>query len=46
MTQSGARRKVVRWTLWLSAGVVLGLIVGFAVGLGRPRPQTPRIRTV
>jgi hypothetical protein len=27
----------VRWLLWLAAGVLFGLAVGFAFGLARPR---------
>jgi hypothetical protein len=27
----------VRWSLWLIAGMLFGLALGFAVGLARPR---------
>jgi uncharacterized protein involved in exopolysaccharide biosynthesis len=27
----------VRWPLWLAAGMVFGLVLGFAFGLARPR---------
>jgi hypothetical protein len=27
----------VRWSLWLAAGVLFGLVLGFAFGLARPR---------
>jgi hypothetical protein len=27
----------VRWSLWLGAGVLCGLILGFAIGLAKPR---------
>lgn len=27
----------VRWSLWLGAGVVCGLTMGFAIGLAKPR---------
>jgi hypothetical protein len=27
----------VRWSLWLGAGVLCGLILGFAMGLAKPR---------
>ncbi|HEY5822041.1 MAG TPA: hypothetical protein VIT20_08695 [Propionibacteriaceae bacterium] len=26
----------IRWSLWLSAGIVFGLVMGFAVGLAKP----------
>jgi hypothetical protein len=45
MAESGSRRSRVRWAIWLSVGVVAGVLVGFAVGLARPRSQTPRIET-
>ncbi|MGI8457846.1 MAG: hypothetical protein ACR2LI_07015 [Propionibacteriaceae bacterium] len=32
-------RPYVRWSLWLAAGMIAGLLAGFAVGLGRPRPR-------
>ena len=34
-TADGRRR--VRWPLWLAAGVLFGLAIGFAFGLARPR---------
>ena len=34
-TADGRRR--VRWPLWLAAGVLFGLAIGFAFGLSRPR---------
>jgi hypothetical protein len=27
----------VRWSLWLAAGVLFGLVLGFAFGLAKPR---------
>jgi hypothetical protein len=27
----------LRWSLWLGAGVLCGLILGFAIGLAKPR---------
>jgi hypothetical protein len=27
----------VRWSLWLGAGVICGLSLGFAIGLAKPR---------
>ena len=30
-------KKRVRWSLWLGAGVLFGLALGFAFGLARPR---------
>jgi hypothetical protein len=27
----------VRWSFWLAAGVLFGLVLGFAFGLARPR---------
>lgn len=33
------RVRLVRWGLWLLAGVLAGLAAGFVVGLGRPRPR-------
>lgn len=32
----------VRWSLWLAAGVAVGLVVGFAAGLARPRERRTR----
>jgi hypothetical protein len=29
--------RVVRWTLWLCAGMIFGLGVGFALALTKPR---------
>ena len=31
---------VVRWSLWLGAGMMFGLVLGFAFGLARPRART------
>lgn len=36
---SDDHRPYVRWALWLAAGMIAGLVAGFAVGLGRPRPR-------
>ncbi len=33
---SGPSRPV-RWSLWLAAGIVFGLFLGFAAGLAKPR---------
>jgi len=30
-------KKRVRWSLWLAAGVMFGLAIGFVFGLARPR---------
>jgi hypothetical protein len=30
-------RPPIRWSVWLAAGVVLGLALGFGVGLAKPR---------
>jgi hypothetical protein len=30
-------KRPVRWSLWLVAGVLFGLVLGFAFGLARPR---------
>jgi hypothetical protein len=30
----------LRWPLWLAAGVVCGLVLGFAIGLAKPRIRT------
>jgi hypothetical protein len=27
----------VRWSIWLAAGIVFGLVLGFAAGLAKPR---------
>jgi hypothetical protein len=32
----GASRPV-RWSIWLGAGIVFGLVLGFAAGLAKPR---------
>jgi hypothetical protein len=37
-TLNGNRQ--LHWLLWLAAGMLFGLAVGFAVGLARPRPRT------
>jgi len=29
----------VRWSLWLAAGMLFGLVLGFAFGLARPRTR-------
>jgi hypothetical protein len=34
-TSLGTHR--VRWSVWLAVGVMLGLLLGFAVGLAKPR---------
>jgi hypothetical protein len=31
--------RTVRLSLWLLAGVVFGLVMGFAAGLTKPRPR-------
>ena len=31
------RRRPVRWSIWLTAGIVFGLVLGFAAGLAKPR---------
>jgi len=36
-TSNGGLTRPVRWSLWLGAGVVCGLILGFALGLAKPR---------
>jgi hypothetical protein len=36
MAKSNGSRPV-RWSLWLAAGVLFGLVLGFAFGLARPR---------
>jgi hypothetical protein len=30
----------VRWSVWLGLGVLLGLLLGFAFGLAKPRVRT------
>jgi hypothetical protein len=30
----------VRWSLWLAAGMMFGLVLGFAFGLARPRARS------
>ena len=32
-----SRLRLVRWSLWLGAGVLCGLVFGFAIGLAKPR---------
>jgi hypothetical protein len=27
----------VRWSIWLAAGIVFGLVLGFVAGLAKPR---------
>jgi len=46
MGETGSRRRLARWAFWLSLGVISGLVVGFVVGLAKPRTQTPRIETI
>lgn len=36
---SGGLPGPLRWSLWLTAGVVAGLVVGFVLGLTRPRAR-------
>ncbi len=36
LTSDGLARPV-RWSLWLGAGVLCGLSLGFAIGLAKPR---------
>jgi hypothetical protein len=36
IARRGAARSV-RWSLWLGAGVVCGLTLGFLIGLAKPR---------
>jgi hypothetical protein len=36
IARSGLARPV-RWSLWLSVGVVFGLFLGFVLGLAKPR---------
>lgn len=31
--------RAAHWALWLFGGVVSGLVLGFVVGLTRPRPR-------
>ncbi|MFZ1115966.1 MAG: hypothetical protein WAN44_09095 [Propionibacteriaceae bacterium] len=33
------RIPAVRWSLWLAAGMLFGLVLGFAFGLARPRTR-------
>ncbi len=33
--------RAVRWSLWLLAGTAVGLLVGFAFGLAKPRVPGP-----
>ncbi|MBM7798914.1 uncharacterized protein involved in exopolysaccharide biosynthesis [Microlunatus panaciterrae] len=30
-------QRAVRWSLWLALGVFFGILVGFALGLAKPR---------
>ena len=46
MGETGSRRRVVRWAVWLGLGVILGLVLGFMFGLAKPRAQTPRIEAI
>lgn len=34
---SDGQARPVRWSLWLGAGVVSGLTLGFVLGLAKPR---------
>ena len=36
-SRSAELARSVRWSLWLGAGVVCGLGLGFAIGLAKPR---------
>jgi hypothetical protein len=36
MAESDGKKRV-RWSLWLAAGVLFGLAIGFVFGLARPR---------
>jgi hypothetical protein len=36
---SGGFPRLLRWSLWLTVGVAMGLVVGFVLGLARPRPR-------
>ncbi|WP_280949236.1 hypothetical protein [Friedmanniella luteola] len=36
---SGGWLRPVRWSLWLTGGAVVGLVVGFGLGLARPRAR-------
>jgi hypothetical protein len=45
MGETGSRGRLVRWAIWLGLGMILGLVLGFAAGLTKPRAQTPRIGT-
>jgi hypothetical protein len=36
MAESDGKKRV-RWSLWLAAGVLFGLALGFVFGLARPR---------
>jgi hypothetical protein len=38
-TRSVRVPRLVRWSLWLLAGVGLGLVLGFAAGLARPHAR-------
>jgi hypothetical protein len=34
-----ANSNSVRWLLWLTAGMLFGLVLGFVFGLSRPRAR-------
>jgi hypothetical protein len=36
---SPTRHRVLRWTLWLAAGIGFGLLAGFAAALSKPREE-------
>jgi len=38
-TSAGGVSRPVRWSIWLAAGVVLGLVLGFAAGLTKPHER-------
>lgn len=35
--------RAVRWSLWLCAGTVFGLLLGFVLGLAKPRVPGPAL---
>ncbi len=41
MVETSSRQPLtpLHWSLWLAAGVVFGLTVGFAVGLAKPHAR-------
>jgi hypothetical protein len=39
MARADGRRRA-RWPIWLAAGMLFGLAIGFAFGLARPRART------